>query len=61
MEFSKSKADINEVDVVWPQNGYSDLRKRYENQFFNDVDHHTGLSLLSVTSQIESFIGEEEA
>ena len=35
--------------------------KQYENGLYSAEDDHTGLSLVSVGSQIEGFIEEEEA
>ena len=37
------------------------MRKWYENGLYSVEDDYTGLSLASVESQIEGFIGEEEA
>ena len=35
--------------------------KQYENGLYSVEDDYTGLRLVSVESQIEGFIGEEEA
>jgi len=61
LKFSKSKAEINEAAILNPHNGYTVMRKQYENGFYSTENDHTGLSLVSAESQIESFIGEEEA
>ena len=37
------------------------MRKQYENGLYNNGDDYTGLSLLSVESQIADFTGKEEA
>ena len=37
------------------------MRNQYEHGLYSAQDDYTGLSLVSVESQIESFIGEEEA
>ena len=37
------------------------MRKQYENGLSSVEDDYTELSLVSVESQIEGFIGEEEA
>ena len=49
------------IAVLQPHNDYTDKRKQYENRFYSDEDDYTGLSLVSVESQIEGFIGEEKA
>jgi len=40
---------------------YIEVRKPYEYGWYIAVVDHTGLSLVSVESQIEGYIGEEEA
>jgi len=37
------------------------MRKQYYNVLYSAEDDHTGLILVLVESQIECFIGEEEA
>jgi len=51
LEFSTSKANINEAVVVYPHNGYTDPRKSYENGLYSADDDYTGL-ILVVESQI---------
>jgi len=46
--------------VLFPHNGYADMRKQCENRLESAEDDHTGLSLVLVESQIESFVGENE-
>ena len=60
LKFSKSKADINEAVVLYPHNGYTDMRNQDENWLCGAKDDHTGLILVSVESQIECFIGEND-
>ena len=40
---------------------YTEMRKPYEYGWYIAVVDRTGLSLVSVESQIEGYIGEEEA
>ena len=40
---------------------HPEMRKPYEYGWFTAVVDRTGLSLVSVESQIEGYIGEEEA
>ena len=61
MKYSKSKSDINEAAVLQPHNGYTDMRKQYENWLSSVEDGHTELSIVSMEYQIEGFVGEEEA
>jgi len=37
------------------------MRKQYENRWYSAEDDHTGLSLVSVESEIEGYIEEENA
>ena len=47
--------------MLQPHNGYTDMRKWYENELTSAKDDHTGLLLLLVEYIIECFIGEEGA
>ena len=47
---------MNESALLQPHNGYTDMS---ENGLYSTEDYHTGLSLVSVESQIKCFIGEE--
>jgi len=42
LKFSKSKVDINEAAVLYPHNGYTDMRKQYKNILYKAEDDHTG-------------------
>ena len=61
LEISISKADINEAAVLYRHNGHTDIIKGYENRLYSADDDYTGLSLVSVESQIGGFIEEDEA
>ena len=61
LKFSKRKADVNEATVLQPHNGYTDMSLQYENGLYSVEDSHTGLSQVSVESEIEVFIRDEEA
>ena len=45
--------------MLYPHNGYTDMIKCYENGLYGVVDHYTGLSLVSVESQIGFYLGGE--
>ena len=59
--FSKSTVDINEATVLWPHNGYTNMRKWYENGLRSAEDDRAHPNLVSVVSIIEAFIGYEKA
>jgi len=63
LKCANSKTDVNGAAVFYSHNGYTGMRKQYENELNSAEDDHTGLclALISVESIVEGFIGEEEA
>ena len=60
IEILKKESRYQWAAVLFPHNGYADMRKQYYNVLYSAEDDHTGLILVLVESQIECFIGEEE-